>query len=94
MTWLSVIILCGIGMAALKTKEVIETELTKDPEKYSYEYCRENLRSCYFTDWNCTDISKQLQDNWVKDDVDYLMRNGYSFERAIDEMMEEGKIKL
>lgn len=94
MTWLSVIILCGIGMVALKTKEVIETELTKDPEKYSYEYCRENLRKNYFTDWNCTDISKQLQDNWVKDDVDYLMRNGYSFERAIDEMMEEGKIKL
>lgn len=94
MTWLSVIILCGIGMAALKTKEVIEKELTKDPEKYSYEYCRENLRKNYFTDWNCTDISKQLRDNWVKDDVDYLMRNGYSFERAIDEMMEEGKIKL
>ena len=66
----------------------------KEPEKYSYEYCRENLKAGYYTDWNCHDISKQLKDNWVKDDVEYLMRNGLSFEYAIDEMMEEGKIKL
>ena len=66
----------------------------KEPEKYSYEYCRENLKAGYYTDWNCHDISKQLQDNWVKDDVEYLTRNGLSFEYAIDEMMEEGKIKL
>ena len=69
-------------------------ELVRIIEKYSYEYCRENLKTSYYTDWNCHDISKQLQDNWVKDDVEYLTRNGLSFEYAIDEMMEEGKIKL
>lgn len=96
MMWLTTIVLCAAGMVILgEERKMIEKETTKqEPEKYSYEYCRENLKVGYYTDWNCHDISKQLNDNWVKDDVEYLMRNGLSFEYAIDEMMEEGKIKL
>lgn len=96
MMWLTTIALCAAGMVILgEERKMIEKETTKpEPEKYSYEYCRENLKVSYYTDWNCHDISKQLKDNWVKDDVEYLMRNGLSFEYAIDEMMEVGKIKL
>ena len=97
MMWLTTIVLCAAGMVILgEEQKMIEkdTKAKQEPEKYSYEYCRENLKTSYYTDWNCHDISKQLQDNWVKDDVNYLMRNGMSFEYAIDEMMEEGKIKL
>lgn len=95
MMWLTTIVLCAAGMVILgEERKTMEKETRKEPEKYSYEYCRENLKVGYYTDWNCHDISKQLKDNWVKDDVEYLMRNGLSFEYAIDEMMEEGKIKL
>ena len=97
MMWLTTIVLCAAGMVILgEEQKMIEkdTKAKQEPEKYSEEYCRENLKVGYYTDWNCHDISKQLQDNWVKDDVEYLTRNGLSFEYAIDEMMEEGKIKL
>ena len=97
MMWLTTIVLCAAGMVILgEERKMIEkdTKAKQEPEKYSEEYCRENLKTSYYTDWNCHDISKQLQDNWVKDDVEYLTRNGLSFEYAIDEMMEEGKIKL
>ena len=96
MMWLTTIVLCAAGMVILgeERKTIEKKETKKEPEKYSYEYCRENLKAGYYTDWNCHDISKQLQDNWVKDDVEYLMRNGLPFEYAIDEMIENEKIKL
>ena len=92
---LTTIVLCAAGMIILgEERKDIEKETKKEPEKYSYEYCRENLRKGYFTDWNCHDIADQLKDNWVKDDVEYLTRNGLPFEYAIDEMIENEKIKL
>ena len=95
MMWLTTIVLCAAGMIILgEERKDIEKETKKEPEKYSYEYCRENLRKGYFTDWNCYDIADQLKDNWVKDDVEYLTRNGLPFEYAIDEMIENEKIKL
>ena len=95
MMWLTTIVLCAAGMVILgEERKTIEKETKKEPEKYSYEYCRENLRKGYFTDWICYDIADQLKDNWVKDDVEYLMRNGLPFEYAIDEMIENEKIKL
>ena len=95
MMWLTTIVLCAVGMVILgEERKDIEKETKKEPEKYSYEYCRENLRKGYFTDWNCLDIADQLKDNWVKDDVEYLTRNGLPFEYAIDEMIENEKIKL
>ena len=95
MMWLTTIVLCAAGMIILgEERKDIEKETKKEPEKYSYEYCRENLRKGYFTDWNCHDISKQLQDNWVKDELEYLLKRGYSFERSIDELVEKGKITL
>ena len=95
MMWLTTIVLCAAGMIILgEERKDIEKETKTEPEKYSYEYCRENLRKGYFTDWNCHDIADQLKDNWVKDDVEYLTRNGLPFEYAIDEMIENEKIKL
>ena len=95
MMWLTTIVLCAAGMVILgEESKTIEKETKKEPEKYSYENCRENLRKGYFTDWNCHDIADQQKDNWVKDDVEYLTRNGLPFEYAIDEMIENVKIKL
>ena len=95
MMWITTIVLCAAGMIILgEERKDIEKETKKEPEKYSYEYCRENLRKGYFTDWYCHDIADQLKDNWVKDDVEYLTRNGLPFEYAIDEMIENEKIKL
>jgi hypothetical protein len=98
MELLTNITLCAIGLMVLqagkKLEEFDESATKKKPEKYSYEYCREKLRTGYYTDWNCQDIAKQLTDNWVRADVDFLMRYGYTFEYAIDTLIEDGVIKL
>lgn len=90
MTWLTVIMACALGMMAIGCNG----DMTKKEErKYSKEYCRQNL-SNYFDNWRCEEIAYQLQDNWLKDDLEYLMRHGYSFELAINELIEDGKMTL
>lgn len=63
-------------------------------EKFSRRWVRENLSVRHYDNFEVDDITYQLKDNWVKDDVEYLMRNGYSFEYAIDELVKKGKINL
>lgn len=91
MTWLTVIMACALGMMAIGRNG----DMTKkEDRKYSYEYCRKNLSVNYYDNWRCEDIAYQLQDNWLKDDLEYLMRHGYSFERAVNELVEDGKMHL
>ena len=91
MTWLTVIMACALGMVALGgTGEMVK----KEDRKYSYEYCRKNLSEYYFDNWRCETVAYQLQDNWLKDDLEYLMRHGYSFEYAINQLIEDGKMTL
>ena len=91
MSWLAIIMICATGIIIMDGKG---TEVKKEVKKYSKEYCRNNLSTRYYDNWNCEDIAYQLQDNWVKDELEYLLKRGYSFERSIDELVEKGKITL
>ena len=91
MSWLAIIMICATGIIIMDGKG---TETKKEIKKYSKEYCRNNLSARYYDNWNCEDIAYQLQDNWVKDELEYLLKRGYSFERSIDELVEKGKITL
>ena len=91
MTWLTVIIACAAGMVVLGGNNEMER---KEMKKYSKEYCRANLSPKYYDNWNCENVAYQLQDNWLKDDLEYLMRHGYSFEFAVNELVEDGKMTL
>ena len=91
MSWLAVIMICATGIIIMDGKG---TEVKKEVKKYSKEYCRNNLNTRYYDNWNCEDIAYQLQDNWIKDELEYLLKRGYSFERSIDELVEKRKITL
>lgn len=91
MSWLAIIMICATGIVIMDGKG---TEVKKEVKKYSKEYCRNNLSARYYSNWDCETLAYQLQDNWLKDDLEYLTRNGYSFGDAVYELVEKGKITL
>lgn len=60
---------------------------------YTKAVVRENLSEWYFSNWECEKIAYQLQDNWLRDDFESLMRRGYSFEEAINYLIKNGKLE-
>ena len=100
MNWLAVIMMCSIGMYILGDKEDIkETKENKESNKnvkiYSKDYCRKHLSAAYYDNWDCERIARQIREDYrIKEELEYLLRSGYSFERSIDELVKEEKINL
>ena len=103
MMWLAVMGLCTLGAIALSGDENkssssssthVNYDVASNTRKYTVQYVRENLDEWYYSNWDVEDIYYQLQDNWTKDDLEWYMRNGLDFSRAIEEMVRQGKIQL
>lgn len=98
MSWLTVIMVCTAVMYIMSDKEVVEENNNKTNENieiYSKEYCRKHLSVAYYDNWDCETIARQIRyDYRIKDELEYLLRSGYSFERSIDELVKEEKINL
>lgn len=90
MFWLGVCVVCGLGMVALgDTKESTSVNNTN---KYTKEYVRENLSSWYYDNYQCESIAYQLQDNWLRDDVDKMLNRGYKFYECIEKLKADDKL--
>ena len=71
MSWLAVIMVCGIGMYLLddekegdvKTNETVKTSETV--KTYSKEYCRQHLSAAYYDNWECERIARQIKDDFI-----------------------------
>ena len=101
MNWLAIIMMCSIGMYILSDKEDINKEskenkeTNKNIETYSKEYCRKHLSAAYYDNWECERIARQIREDYrVKDELEYLLKSGYSFERGIDILVQDEKIVL
>ena len=95
MSWLAVIMVCGIGMYLLDDKKEGDVKTNETIKNYSKDYCRKHLSAAYYDNWECERISRQIRDDYrIKDELEYLLRSGYSFERSIDELVKEEKINL
>lgn len=100
MNWLAVIMMCSIGMYILGDKEGVKEskenkESNKNIKTYSKDYCRKHLSAAYYDNWDCERIARQIRDDYrIKEELEYLLRSGYSFERSIDELVKEEKINL
>ena len=72
-----------------------ETPVIKENEQkvYTKAVVRENLSEWYFNNWECESIAYQLQDNWLRDDLESLIRRGYSFQEAVEKLINDGKLK-
>ena len=90
----SLVALSVIGLAVLGSSSSEHKEEQFNTEKYSKEYFRSELSIRHYSDWDCHDIAWQMRDNWIKDDFERLLRNGYSVEYAVDYMIEHEIIKL
>lgn len=100
MNWLAIIMMCSIGMYILSDKENVKEprenkETNKNIEIYSKEYCRKHLSAAYYDNWDCERIARQIREDYrVKDELEYLLKSGYSFERGIDILVQDEKIIL
>lgn len=101
MSWLAVIMVCGIGMYLLDDKKegyvkTNETAKTNETVKtYSKDYCRKHLSAAYYDNWECERIARQIREDYrIKEELEYLLKSGYSFERGIDILVQDEKIVL
>ena len=90
----SLVALSVIGIAVLGSTSSEHKEEQHKVDKYSIEWFRDELSIRHYSDWDCHDIAYTMRDNWIKDDFERLLRNGYSVEYAVDYMIEHNIIKL
>ena len=90
----SLVALSVIGIAVLGSTSSEHKEEQHKVDKYSKEWFRDELSIRHYSDWDCHDIAWQMRDNWIKDDFERLLRNGYSVEYAVDELISKNVIKL
>ena len=90
----SLVVCSIIGIAVLGSTSSEHKEEQYNTEKYSKEWFRNELSIRHYSDWDCQTIAYTMRDNWIKDDFERLLRNGYSVEYAIDYMIEHNIIKL
>ena len=90
----SLVALSIIGIVVLGGTSSEHKEEQHKVDKYSKEWFRDELSIRHYSDWDCHDIAWQMRDNWIRDDFERLLRNGYSVEYAIDELVSKNVIKL
>ena len=90
----SLVVCSIIGLAVLGGTNSEHKEEQHKVDKYSKEWFRDELSIRHYSDWDCHDIAYAMRDNWIKDDFERLLRNGYSVEYAVDYMIEHEIIKL
>ena len=99
MMWLGVMLACTLGAVALsgddkKSSSTHSTHSSNDRIEFTKEYVRKNLDSWYYTNWQCEEIAYQLQDNWLRDDVESMLRRGYKFYECIEKLRADGKLDI
>ena len=101
MNWLAVIMMCSIGMYILGDKEggnetnENNNKTNETVKTYSKDYCRKHLSAAYYDNWECERIARQIREDYrIKEELEYLLKSGYSFERGIDILVQDEKIVL
>ena len=90
----SLVALSIIGIAVLGSTSSEHKEEQYNTEKYSKEWFRNELSIRHYSNWDCQTIAYTMRDNWIKDDFERLLRNGYSVEYAVDELISRKIINL
>ena len=83
----------ALGAAALVSGSS-EKEGAREKEViYDKEYCREHLSASSYDNWEVQTVAKALQDSRVRNQLERYL-NHYDFERAVDELVKDGEIRL
>lgn len=82
-----------LGLMLLDTPKNNENKEIHD-NNFNKDFFRENLNSNHYDNFMLDEVTHQMKDSYLMDEFKYLRRNGLSVERAIDELVSDGKIKF
>ena len=85
----------ALGAAALVSGTTEKEETAKEKEAtYDRDYCRENLSASHYDNWEVQEVAKALQDSRIRNQLERYLNHYSSFERAVDELVKDGEIRL
>ena len=85
----------ALGAAALVSGSSEKEETAKEKEAtYDRYYCREHLSASVYDNWEVQAVAKALQSSRVRAQLEKYLDHYSSFERAVDELVADGEIRL
>ena len=85
----------ALGAAALVSGSSEKEETAKEKEAtYDKDYCREHLAASHYDNWEVQTVAKALQSSRVRAQLEKYLDHYSSFERAVDELVADGEIRL
>ena len=85
----------ALGAAALVSGGSEKEETAKEKEvTYDKDYCREHLSASGYDNWEVQTVAKALQSSRVRAQLEKYLDHYSSFERAVDELVADGEIRL
>ena len=84
----------ALGAAALVSGSSEQEEAKEKEVTYDKEYCREHLSASGYDNWEVQTVAKALQSSRVRAQLEKYLDHYSSFERAVDELVADGEIRL
>ena len=84
----------ALGAAALVSGSSEEEEAKEKEVTYDKSYCREHLSASGYDNWEVQTVAKALQSSRVRAQLEKYLDHYSSFERAVDELVADGEIRL
>lgn len=84
----------ALGAAALVSGSSEKEEATEKEVTYDKDYCREHLSASGYDNWEVQTVAKALQSSRVRAQLEKYLDHYSSFERAVDELVADGEIRL
>ena len=84
----------ALGAAALVSGSSEKEEAKEKEATYDRDYCREHLSASSYDNWQVQDVAKALQSSRVRAQLEKYLDHYSSFERAVDELVADGEIRL
>ena len=84
----------ALGAAALVSGSSEKEEAKEKEATYDRDYCREHLSASHYDNWEVQEVAKALQSSRVRAQLEKYLDHYSSFERAVDELVADGEIRL
>ena len=83
-----------LGAVALVSGSSEKEEAKEKEATYDRDYCREHLSASSYDNWEVQTVAKALQSSRVRAQLEKYLDHYSSFERAVDELVKDGEIRL
>ncbi len=84
----------ALGAAALVSGSSEKEEAKVKEVTYDRDYCREHLSASHYDNWEVQEVANALQSSRARAQLEKYLDHYSSFERAVDELVADGEIRL